>query len=64
MGLCFTRAFHTTSAKASKPTTGPWLSNSLTGRIEKRVQCSKQKADEIACAMIDKWLAENRLQGG
>jgi|RhiMethySRZTD1v2_1073278.scaffolds.fasta_scaffold2897951_1 hypothetical protein len=34
------------------------------GGIEKRVQCSKQKADEIACAMIDKWLAENRPQGG
>jgi hypothetical protein len=34
------------------------------GGIEKRVQCSKRKADEIACAMIDKWLAENRLQGG
>ena len=34
------------------------------GGIEKRVHCSKQKADEIACAMIDKWLAANRPQGG
>lgn len=33
------------------------------GGIEKRVQCSKRKASEIACDMIDKWLEKNRPQG-
>jgi len=32
--------------------------------VQKRVQCSKQAASDIACDMIDKWLEKNRPQGG
>jgi hypothetical protein len=34
------------------------------GTIEKRVQSTKRKADETACAIIDKWLEKNGPQGG
>jgi hypothetical protein len=33
------------------------------GTVEKRLQSTKQKANEIACAMIDKWLETNGTQG-
>jgi hypothetical protein len=34
------------------------------GSVEKRVQSTKQKAKETACAMIDKWLEANGPKGG
>jgi hypothetical protein len=34
------------------------------GEVQKRVQCAKKAASNIACDMIDKWLAKNPPKGG